>query len=84
MNITKDMTEKFLVDNVITGERILADRSDFWGVIRPDVVARYNFEALKSEYSAAHEMQNGITGAENGEIYPADYDEPGLEDGMEV
>lgn len=84
MNITKDITEKFLVDNVITGERMLADRSDFWGVIRPDVVARYNFEALKSEYSAAHEMQNGITGAENGEIYPADYDEPGLEDGMEV
>jgi hypothetical protein len=46
------------------------------------VVARYNFEALKSEYSAAHEMQNGITGAEK--IYPADYDEPGLKDGMEV
>lgn len=83
MNITKDMTEKFLVDNVITGERMLADRSDFWGVIRPDVAARYDFEALKAEYAAAHEMQSGINEAESGGIFPADYDEPELEDGME-
>ena len=83
MNLTKDMTEKFLVDNVITGERMLADRSDFWGVIRPDIVARYDFEALKAGYSAAHEMQNGDIGTVNGGIFPSDYDEPDLENGME-
>jgi hypothetical protein len=83
MNITKDMTEKFLVDNVITGERMLAARSDFWGVIRPDVVARYDFEALKAEYAAAYEIQSGVNEAASGGIFPADYDEPDLEDGME-
>ena len=83
MNLTKDMTEKFLVDNVITGARMLADLSDFWSVIRPDIVARYNFEGLKAGFSAVHEMQNGDIEAENGGLFPSDYDEPDLENGME-
>lgn len=83
MNITKDMTEKFLVDNVITGERMLADRNDFWGVIRPDVVARHDFEALKAGYAAAHEMQSGEIEAANHGVLHTDFDEPNIEDGME-
>lgn len=83
MNITKDMTEKFLVDNVITGERMLADRNDFWGVIRPDVVAQYDFEALKAGYAATHEMRSGEIEAANRGVLHTDYDEPNFEDGME-
>lgn len=57
VNITKDMPHTFFVDNIITGERILAHRSYFLGVLRPDVVARFDFEALKAEYAATHEKQ---------------------------
>ena len=67
INLTNDTTDKFLVDNVITGEHILAQRSDFLGVLRPDTVARFDFEELKAEYAATHENPNETAGQLLGE-----------------
>jgi hypothetical protein len=82
MNITKDLTEKFLVDNVITGERCWLLEAIF-GRYPTRYASRYDFEALKAEYAAAHEIQSGVNEATSGGIFPADYEEPDLEDGME-
>ncbi len=73
MDITKDVTERFLVENVITGDRMMAGRKDFIGVLRPDVVARYDFEALKAEYAAASETQSIVM--ENDSVATSDIDE---------
>jgi len=54
MNITGTFTGEFQADNVITGKKALFRRNDFSGVLRPDIVARYNFEDLKAEYAAAN------------------------------
>ena len=58
MNITPDYAREFEAENVITGQRALFYRNDFLGVLRPDIVARYEFEALKAEYALANQVHN--------------------------
>jgi hypothetical protein len=56
--IKPDFTGEFPVENVITGRRLMCKRNDFAGALRPDITARYDFEALKAEYAAVSENQN--------------------------
>lgn len=58
-----------LAENLITGERMSCTREDFLGVLRPDIVAGFNFDLLKKEAStvqkerqtqAAHEKPSII------------------------
>lgn len=58
-----------LVENLITGQCITCNKDHFIGVLRPDITAALDFEALKKEYTATHgesSIGNGL-GMEDGE-----------------
>ena len=38
----------FLVENPITAERMTCSRADFLGVLRPEIIAGYDFDALRN------------------------------------
>jgi len=61
-NITHDYSNAFIAENAITDNQIKFYRSDFLGVLRPDVTERYDFDALKREY-VAHMIQQSVTPA---------------------
>lgn len=41
-------------ENLITGRCVFYHKSDFVGVLRPDIVATLDFDALKKEYAVTH------------------------------
>lgn len=43
---------KLTVENPITGEKATMERSDFYGILRPEKYAKINFEGIKAEYEA--------------------------------
>jgi len=55
--VTKDGI--FTVRNIITDEHISTQRNFFFGVLRPDIAATFDFDSLKNEYALAY-GENGI------------------------
>lgn len=64
-----------LVENPITGQRMICSKEAFLGVLRPDILARLDIEVLKKEYSAVQ----GKNTSDNGIDYNFDEDEDVLE-----
>lgn len=53
------------VENHITGQRVSCHKDNFLGVMRPDIIARLDFDALKKDYIANHCEDIYPNGAEN-------------------
>lgn len=55
------------VENHITGQRVPCHKENFLGVMRPDIIARLDFDALKKEYAHDHCEDTCSVDAENDE-----------------
>jgi len=65
------------VENLITGQCITCNKNSFIGVLRPDIAAVLDFDALKKEYAATHsEVAANDRGADG---YDADTEDDELD-----
>jgi len=63
-----------IVENLITGQRMTCDKGNFSGVLRPDVYAALDFNALKRDYAA-------VLGENSVSVRSGSFSNAGLDDG---